>query len=175
MTNPFKIHPVELLATWFGAGKAPFMPGTFGTLAALPFAWAIQTLGGSAALFAASILIFLIGVDVSRRYMVQFQSKHDPQEVVIDEVAGVFLLLSYLPHTVMGYVAGFVLFRLFDILKPWPVSLFDRHVMGGLGIMIDDYMAGFYPIAIIFLADLLSRGTSAESYVQGFLNLLLAF
>lgn len=147
---PF-LHPVSLLATWFGAGRTPKVPGTMGTLAALPFAWLIYEWDGTMALLAASLLLFLIGVPVSEAYMRTNRTQQDPGEIVIDEVAAVWLLLTALPHTLAGYIFGFVVFRFFDMYKPWPVSLIDDRIMGGFGVMIDDYAAAVYPLTLLAL------------------------
>lgn len=152
-------HPVSLLATWFGAGKIPFMPGTMGTAAALPFAYAIHVYGGPQALFIAALLTFLIGIFVAEQFMKLSFTSHDPKEIVIDEVAGVWLLLVALPPTLNGYIAGFLVFRIFDILKPWPISLCDRKVLGGVGVMLDDFAAAVYPVVILGLFAMFSAVT----------------
>jgi len=136
-------HPSTLLATWFGSGLLPKAPGTWGSLAALPFAWAIQVTGGQLALLVAAGIAFLVGIWASDRMARDIGIK-DPGAVVIDEVAGQWLTLAFVPLSAWGYVAGFVLFRAADITKPWPASLADRRVGGGLGIMLDDIVAGLY-------------------------------
>lgn len=142
---------IPLLVTWFGAGRAPKTPGTFGSLAALPFAYAVQLLGGNAALMAFSLAVFAAGVWACGRY-VRETNRSDPSEAVIDEVAGMSLLLAALEPSWQGYAVAFVLFRLFDILKPWPVSWADQKVKGGLGIMLDDMLAaamGIFALAML--------------------------
>jgi len=132
------------LATWFGAGLMPKAPGTWGSLAALPFAWAILHYGGTWWLAGASLLVFLVGWWASAVY-VAGAGTADPDEVVIDEVAGQWLTL--LPAATLvwwHWAAGFALFRLFDIVKPWPVGWADRRVKGGLGVMLDDVIAALY-------------------------------
>ena len=136
-------RPFMLLATWFGSGLLPKAPGTWGSLAALPFAWVIQTTGGQAALLAAAAIAFLVGIWASDRMARDIGIK-DPGAVVIDEVAGQWLTLAFVPLSAWGYAAGFALFRLADITKPWPASWADRRVGGGLGIMLDDIVAGLY-------------------------------
>ena len=137
------------LATWFGSGMAPKAPGTFGTLAALPFAWVIETQIGNTALLIASILMFFIGIWAAKTYMVENMCEHDVGEIVIDEVAGVWFLLWYLPPTWQGYLAGFILFRFFDVLKPWPISYLDKNIHGGAGVMVDDMAAGIIPVLLL--------------------------
>ena len=141
----------KLLATWFGAGLLPKAPGTWGSLAALPFAWVIASWGGETALAAAVIAVFLIGWWASAVY-VKAANAEDPSEVVIDEVAGQWLTLLVVPPHPLYYAAGFLLFRLFDIRKPWLVGWVDEHVGGGLGVMLDDIVAGLMAAAVLYAA-----------------------
>ena len=136
-------RPSVLLATWFGSGLLPKAPGTWGSLAALPFAWAIQSNGGQGALLVAAAVIFFIGWWAADRFARETGIK-DPSVVVIDEVAGQWLALAFVPMTAWSYLAGFALFRAADIFKPWPASLADRRLGGGFGIMLDDIIAGAY-------------------------------
>ena len=138
------------LATWFGAGLMPKAPGTWGSLAALPFAWVIQHYGGPWALAGATLGVFLVGWWASACY-VAASGASDPGAVVIDEVAGQWLTL--LPAAAMvwwHWALGFVLFRAFDIAKPWPIGWADRRIKGGLGVMLDDVIAGVYAGAILW-------------------------
>lgn len=140
----------KLIATWFGAGLSPFAPGTAGSLAALPFAYVIQTTFGNAALVAFAATVFLLGCWATKSYLAT-TGKQDPGEVVIDEVAGQCLLLAALFPTWQSYLAGFFLFRLFDVVKPWPVSYFDQHVKGAFGVMLDDIAAALYPVLFLLI------------------------
>lgn len=139
------------VATWFGSGLAPKASGTAGSLAALPFAWVIQQYYGNFGLFIASIIIFFIGWWASNQYMKYYPDKHDPKQIVVDEVAGMWLLLSIHPITWLGYVAAFILFRFFDVLKPWPISVADRKIKGGFGVMFDDILAAIYPMFFVII------------------------
>lgn len=143
---PF-MHPVNLVCTWFGAGLSPVAPGTAGTLAALPFAFLIQYFLGNIALLGLSFVLFAAGCWASRRY-IELTEREDPGEIVIDEVAAICLLLSLFPFTWQWAIACFLLFRLFDVLKPWPVSLADRKIKGGFGVMFDDLLAALYPVLL---------------------------
>jgi phosphatidylglycerophosphatase A len=143
-------HPAALLATWFGAGLLPRAPGTWGSLAALPFAWLLAAWGGWKALAAATVLATLAGWWAAAVY-VRRNGRADPGEVVIDEVAGQWLTLILVPPDPWLYAGGFALFRLFDIRKPWPVGWADRRLGGGLGVMADDILAGLYAGAILAL------------------------
>jgi len=147
-------HPAAILSTWFGSGLFRFAPGTMGSLAALPFAWEINRHLGSVGLMAATGIVFLIGWAASSHYVQRTQAD-DPGEVVIDEVAGQWLVLTAIPNDWLLYPIGFGLFRLFDILKPFPVSWADRRVSGGLGIMLDDILAGLYGGLILTFASLI--------------------
>jgi len=144
------LHPASLLATWFGAGLLPKAPGTWGSLAALPFAWAIAALFGQAALVVAAATLFAVGwwaaEQVSRASGVA-----DEGSIVIDEVAGQWLTLAVAPPSPAAYALGFLLFRLFDITKPWPVSAAERTLPGGLGVMADDIVAALYAAALLYL------------------------
>jgi phosphatidylglycerophosphatase A len=135
--------PAHLLATWFGAGRLPRAPGTWGSLAALPFAAALAWLGGPWLVLLATLALFGLGVWASNRYMAAY-GLHDPAAVVVDEVVGQWLTLALLPLTPIAYLMGFVLFRIADMLKPWPAAWIDRTVAGGVGVMLDDVVAGVY-------------------------------
>ncbi|HVI50309.1 MAG TPA: phosphatidylglycerophosphatase A [Candidatus Sulfotelmatobacter sp.] len=141
-------NPAILLATWFGAGLMPKAPGTWGSLAALPFAWIIMHFGGSQALAAASLIVYVVGVWAADR-AIGVTGIHDPGLVVIDEVVGQWIVLLFTPLDPLLYLVGFGLFRLFDIVKPWPVGWADRKVEGGTGVMLDDVLAGLYGLAVI--------------------------
>lgn len=146
-------HPAKFIGTWFGVGLAPRAPGTFGSIAALPFAWIIQTCGGNLALFSASIIAFVTGC-IACHYYLPHTDAEDPREMVIDEVAGQWLLLSFLYPTLASYVAGLALFRFFDIIKPWPISIADKRIHGGFGVMFDDTLAALYPLAVLLVLDM---------------------
>lgn len=136
-------HPAYILATWFWVGRVPKAPGTWGSLAALPFAWLIVDQAGPLALLAAAALLFPVGCWASAAYAGGI-GRNDPGSAVIDEVVGQWMVLAVLPLDPVAYAIGFALFRLFDIAKPWPVSLADRKLTGGFGIMADDVLAGLY-------------------------------
>lgn len=142
-------NPIHLLAFGLGSGTAPKAPGTFGTLAALPVWWFL--LQGIPTLPYLGILIagFALGVvlcDITSRDL----GVHDHGGIVWDEWIGVWITLLWLPLeggllADLGWLMyGFVLFRFFDILKPWPIKWLDTRVHGGFGIMIDDVLAGIF-------------------------------
>ena len=142
-------EPAVLLATWFGAGRMPFASGTWGSAAALPFAYGLLRLGGPLALGIAALALFVIGVWAAGVYC-RRSGIGDPGAIVIDEVVGQFLTLTVAAPTPFAFAVGFVLFRLFDVVKPWPASWADRAVKGGLGVMLDDVFAAIYAGGVLW-------------------------
>ena len=135
-------HPAHFLAFGFGSGLAPVAPGTFGTLAAIPIYLLMSQL--SVSLYCGLLLLICaVSVYVAGKSS-QLLGVHDHGGIVIDEIAGFLLTMTLAPAGWVWIVAGFLLFRLFDILKPWPINVLDRRVSGGLGIVLDDLMAGIY-------------------------------
>jgi phosphatidylglycerophosphatase A len=139
-----------VLGTWFGTGLLPAMPGTWGSLAALPCAWAIHAGYGRIGLAAATAIIFAAGCWAAERAAMASGSQ-DPDTIVVDEVAGQWLVLSTGPRDLLSYLLAFVLFRIFDVWKPFPIRSVDRHVRGGLGIMLDDQLAGVYAALVLLV------------------------
>ncbi|HLI21073.1 MAG TPA: phosphatidylglycerophosphatase A [Stellaceae bacterium] len=144
----------RLIASWFGSGLLPWAPGTWGSLAALPFAWVILLFGGKLWLLAGAAIVFVIGWIAADR-ATRGGSDPDPGWVVIDEVAGQWLTLLLLPLTLAGFAIGFMLFRLFDIWKPWPIRAVERRYGGGFGIMIDDVLAAIYAMLVVAIGRLM--------------------
>lgn len=132
--------PGHLLALGFGSGLAPRAPGTFGTLAAIPVYLLCAQLPLMLYLLVV-IATFALGIYVCGR-TARALGVHDHPGIVWDEVVGYLLTMAWAPPGWLWVVLGFVCFRLFDILKPWPIRVLDRSVHGGLGIMIDDALAG---------------------------------
>ncbi|MCF8470430.1 MAG: phosphatidylglycerophosphatase A [Parvibaculum sp.] len=147
-------HPAALIATWFGAGLLRPAPGTWGTIAAIPFAVAIFWAGGAWLLALASVLAFAAGIRAAGHFC-RAAGRDDAPEVVIDEVAAIWLVLAALPMTPLTWGAGFFLFRLFDIVKPWPISAAERRFKGGFGVMIDDMIAALFAIFTFIVLDIL--------------------
>ena len=141
--------PATLIATWFGSGLLKPAPGTWGTAAALPFAWLIALYGGGLGLLVAAVVLFPIGCWAASRYDAG-TGGHDNSQIVVDEVVGVWLTLCIVPPDILHYALGFVLFRIFDIIKPWPIRWADRRVGGGFGVMIDDVIAGLFAAASLY-------------------------
>jgi phosphatidylglycerophosphatase A len=131
-----------ILSSWFGSGLGPLAPGTFGSLAALPLVIILNCLGP---LWEIISLIIIIPLALWASGISQvLLKKNDPAEVVIDEVAGMVLAVFLLPVSWWTFIPGFLLFRLFDILKPFPIGIIDRKMSGGAGIVLDDLVAGVY-------------------------------
>lgn len=160
------------IATWFGCGLSPVASGTVGSLGALPFAFAIQFFLGNVALFVASILMFFIGCWASNQYLKHNGRNDDPSEIVVDEVAGQWLVLCVLFPTWHSYLVGFLLFRLFDITKPWPVSVADEKIKGGIGVMFDDMLAALYPILVCLIILTMAQLMGSQKLLLPIVNFL---
>jgi len=137
-----------LLCTWFGLGRLPGAPGTWGSLGALPFAWLLQIQGGPAALGIAILTLCALSAWAIPAYL-RHRPGDDPGEIVIDEVAGQWLVLLLTPPDLILYAIGFCLFRALDISKPWPASWADRKLHGAAGIMLDDLLAALYGLLLM--------------------------
>jgi phosphatidylglycerophosphatase A len=140
------------LATWFGCGLMRPGPGTWGTLGGLPFAVIILVLGGPVALLLAAGALYLIGERAAARFE-ETTGTHDSGMIVIDEVVGIMITLSVAVATPAFIILGFFLFRVFDVLKPWPVSYFDR-MAGARGVMLDDVAAGIMAAVCLLTVEL---------------------
>jgi phosphatidylglycerophosphatase A len=140
--------PTLLLAFGFGSGLSPKAPGTMGTLAAIPLWWLLAQLPLTSYLIVVSIAA-VVGIAICGRAADQM-GVHDHGGIVWDEFVGFWIAMAALPITWQSVVLGFVLFRVFDILKPWPISWLDKKVSGGFGIMIDDVIAGLAAAVVIY-------------------------
>jgi phosphatidylglycerophosphatase A len=130
------------IATCGYIGYAPVAPGTVGSAAGLLVFAAVRSNGSAAVELAVIVILFLIGVWSATQAEHHFGGV-DPAPVVIDEVVGMLITLAFLPVNWTGAVVGFLVFRLFDVFKPWPAARFER-LPGGLGVMADDGMAALY-------------------------------
>lgn len=134
-----------VLSTWFFSGLMPLAPGTFGTIGSVPFILALNYL--DVYLRAPFLVIFIVVAIWSSGKSEEILGRKDPPEIVIDEVAGFSVTMCFLPSTLVGIIAGFILFRLMDIFKPFPIKRLEKGLAGGYGIVADDLMAGFYAFA----------------------------
>ncbi len=142
-------HPVHFLALGFGSGLSPRAPGTAGSVVGLLLYLLLQQLPLIAYL-ASLVVVIIAGIwicDVAAKSL----GVHDHPAIVWDEIAGVLLTLVYTPAGWVWILLGFLLFRVFDVLKPWPICLADRRVHGGFGIMLDDLIAGIFSLICLQL------------------------
>jgi phosphatidylglycerophosphatase A len=131
---------IDGLAIWFGCGLSPKAPGTVGTLGAIPLFYLLAGVGPMA--YTAATGVFTVFTVFVAHFYESGSKDHDPQEFVMDEVAGFLVTMALVPFTWKAVLAGFVLFRLFDIWKPFPISWIDRNIKGGVGTVADDIAAG---------------------------------
>lgn len=143
---PLEHRAARVLATWFGCGLSPIAPGTVGTLAALPL-WLLVRGGGPWVVFAAAVVVTLVGV-WSAGVVARVDAMKDPQIVVIDEVAGVLFALAGAPQSAAGIVGAVLLFRVFDMTKPFPARRAEN-LPGGWGIVVDDVVAGLQAAVVV--------------------------
>jgi len=143
-------HPAHFVALGFGAGLAPKMPGTVGTLVALPIAWALRAYGGDGAWLVAITALTLLGI-----WAAQVTGRHlgaaDHGCIVIDEIAAFLLVLFFAGPGPLRQVVAFVLFRFFDIVKPPPIRQLDRAMKSAVGVMADDFLAAGYTLLVLAL------------------------
>lgn len=148
-------HPIHFLSFGFGSGLAPKAPGTFGTLAGIPIYLLMFQLP-LLDFIGLTLLLSLLGIylcDVTAKQLVnkQLSATHDYGGIVWDEICGLLVTLIGVSFSWNNLLAGFILFRFFDILKPWPISWLDKKVKGGLGIMVDDLVAGLMAMSCLHL------------------------
>jgi len=152
-TSKFNLaNPVHFLALGFGSGLLKPGPGTWGTLSAIPLYYALAHLLvlPLPTYLAVVVMSFLVGVYLCGK-TAEDVGVHDHGAIVWDEIVGFFITMIAINPTWTNIIVGFVLFRIFDILKPWPIKVVDRSVHGGFGIMIDDVIAGLVACAILHL------------------------
>lgn len=139
-------QPDMFLATWFGSGLLRPAPGTFGTLAAVPFGFLLAWFFGPFGLLTAAVIFYFIGTWAAGRYC-KASGEHDNQSIVIDEVVGLWIAAIPAQTHWQLWIAAFLLFRFFDIVKPWPASYFDKKkTWGGHSVILDDVIAGIYAL-----------------------------
>ena len=142
-------NPVHLLALGLGSGLSPKAPGTMGSIVALVLLW----LAGPELVpwhWLIALVASFIGIPICA-YCSKALGGADHKAIVWDEFAGAWLAVMFVPFDLLWWLAAFVLFRIFDIAKPWPVGLADKRLHGGLGIMLDDILAGLITAGILFL------------------------
>ena len=135
--------PETWVATWFGCGLMQPAPGTWGTLGGLPIALILLAVGGKIGLVIGITFITLIGLWACKKFE-PMTGTHDNSMIVVDEVAGICITLLASTLSPLSIIAAFLLFRFFDVLKPWPISYLDKNVGGAWGVMADDLLAGVF-------------------------------
>jgi phosphatidylglycerophosphatase A len=141
---------VLFLAQGFGSGRAPLAPGTFGTLPGVVLALALLPTP-LPVYIGITVLLLAVGIPLCGEAAIALGRK-DPPSVVWDEIVGMLVTMTAVPLSLTSILAGFALFRLFDIWKPWPIGWVDRRVQGGLGIMLDDVIAGVMACLLLHAA-----------------------
>ena len=144
-----------ILATWFGCGFSPVAPGTAGTLGALPL-YALVARGGPWAVGLTALVVSAVGIVASGR-VARRRGVEDPQLVCIDEVAGVLVALTAARFEIVEVAVAVLLFRLFDVWKPWPARTLERRLPGGWGIVCDDLAAGAWVVLCFFVWRLIEK------------------
>ncbi|MFT6208468.1 MAG: phosphatidylglycerophosphatase A [Colwellia sp.] len=149
-TENFRItNPIHFLALGFGSGLLPKAPGTYGTLAAIPLYLLLAPASVSTYL-AIVIIMSIAGIYICGK-AAEDAGVPDHGAIVWDEIVGFLITMFLIPLTWQSIVVGFILFRIFDIFKPWPISYVDKNLHGGLGIMVDDILAGLAALACMHL------------------------
>ena len=144
--------PILFLAFGFGAGMAKKAPGTFGTLVGIPIYLVLAAAGP--AFYGVSLgALTLGGIWICQKASERL-GVHDHQGIVLDEIVGFLMTMVAVPVSWQAILIGFVLFRFFDIVKPWPIRIVDERVQGGLGIMMDDVLAGILAAGVLLLVRL---------------------
>lgn len=146
----FRERAVLFMATGFCIGTVPFAPGTLGSLIGLPICYLIFRL--NIVLSVLSAILFVLFAIWTASAAEKILKEKDPGKIVIDEIAGIIVTFVGLPFTLETVISGFVIFRVFDILKPFPIRMLERNVSGGTGVVLDDVLAGIYSNLILRLA-----------------------
>ena len=137
------------IATLFGIGNLPKAPGTWATLASLPVVFLLLRLNPLTYMIL-TFLLLIIGI-VACDILGRHRNSHDDGDLVIDELVGILITMTWLPITWQSFVLGFILFRILDIVKPFPINLLDKRIKGGLGVMLDDVAAGMIASVLLQL------------------------
>ncbi len=144
-----KLNSATIVASVFGIGYFGFAPGTIMSAVALPLGFIILAKAGAISLFCSALIVFCLGIFACAEHM-RLTGREDPSECVIDELAGQWFACALAPLSLPGFALAFVLFRLFDIWKPWPVSWAEEKLVGGLGVMADDLIAGLMAGVLVY-------------------------
>ena len=155
-------NPLCVVALGFGAGALPRAPGTWGTLIALPFYLLLMHLPLIHYL-GLMLVLFLFGIWICGKAG-RALGVHDHGAIVWDEMVGYWISMAVAPPGWLWIGAGFILFRLFDIWKPWPIAWLDRRITGGLGVMIDDLVAGVYTAVCLYVGGVIVTPSAVAAF-----------
>ena len=145
----FRERAVLLAATGLYIGTVPVAPGTFGSLIGLPLCLFLSRLSFlQSVMFILIFILFAVGIASAAEKILK---QKDPGQIVIDEIAGILVTFAGLPFNLKTALAGFIIFRLLDILKPFPIRILDKRMAGGSGVVLDDVLAGIYGNLILRL------------------------
>jgi len=148
-------NPWHFIAFGFGSGAIPIAPGTFGTLFAIPFYLLLQPLPILFYIFI-TILIILGSSLLCDRVSKEI-SIHDHQGMCLDEIVGFLVTMIGVPYGIIWILAGFILFRFFDIVKPWPINYIDQKIHGGFGMILDDVVAGIFSACLLQIISIVGK------------------
>jgi len=146
-TNMKNSSIITFLATGAYFGKIPFAPGTWGTLVGLPICYVLSCMHWPLQLIL--LILFMPFAAWISGQAEHYFGKKDPGAIVIDEIAGIMITLAFVPYTLIHVIAGFLLFRFFDILKPYPISKAETYFQGGTAVLMDDVIAGIFARVIL--------------------------
>lgn len=147
--------PVIFLAFGFGSGLSPVAPGTFGTLVAFPLYWALSGIMSKEVFLGVVFAFYVIGIYFCEKAG-KFSGEADHSGIVWDEIVAMLLILVLVPQSFWSFSMAFVIFRFFDIIKPWPIYIFDQKFKNGFGVMFDDLLAAIYTLVCFFIYQLVS-------------------
>ncbi|MEK7801079.1 MAG: phosphatidylglycerophosphatase A, partial [Pseudomonadota bacterium] len=142
--------PAFMIATWFGTGLIIPSSGTWGTIGGMLFGVPLLSLVGPYITLGIAAFLFILGIWATQKLESQ-TTEHDASFIVIDEVVAILMVLALLPISPLNALIGFALFRLFDIVKPWPINWVDQKISGAWGVMLDDVLAALFAVATFYV------------------------
>lgn len=143
------------ISTIFGIGFFPIFPGTIASIIGSFFCLFIMYFISLKNMLLIIILFFILGIFICH-YASKYIKKHDHKSIVLDEIIGIFIVISLLPkQNLKFFILGIILFRFFDIIKPWPIYYIDNNIKGGIGIMIDDIIAGIFSVLVLHVLNII--------------------
>jgi len=143
-------NPLNTLAFGFGTGTSKYMPGTIGTLPAYPLYILMEKFFSFNILLAITTCFFIWGINICQKAG-DMIGEHDHSGIVWDEIVAMLLILCFVEQTIESFVLAFILFRVFDIIKPWPINYFDEKLQNGFGVMFDDLLAAIFALGSYWL------------------------